>query len=321
MQRPVEIRVARGGCRLRQQGRNDEEGEAGDRGALAGGATASLSAAGPAGVTEVPRFGTRGRLDYDEHEDALLCHVCGRWKRNLAQHARLAHGLGADEYRELAGLNRTTRLITPSMRARLREAAAPTIERLRAEGRLRRWDEDPEKFRRDKAAAVAVIRRGMSAEAREHRRSAVTPERRQAQSERRRERNLLGLDRASPEAISAGLHAAAGEGACHRCGQGFQRTVPRQLYCWRCGPEVERERGRESKRRARLRRKLGESATPRRAPPPAKDTTRDATCPRCRQTFRADSHRDKYCPPCRPAAIREYQRRWKARRRTEQVEV
>jgi hypothetical protein len=44
---------------------------------------------------DAPCFGTLGRLDYD----ALSCHICGEWKRNLAQHARLAHRLSADAYR------------------------------------------------------------------------------------------------------------------------------------------------------------------------------------------------------------------------------
>lgn len=70
--------------------------------------------------------GTYGRLDYDAVEDALLCHVCGRWVKNLAQHACLSHKLSAADYREL-------------------EVSMPVIARLRAEGKLRRWHEDREK--------------------------------------------------------------------------------------------------------------------------------------------------------------------------------
>ena len=268
---------------------------------------------------DAPRFGTVGRLDYDALTDALCCHVCGEWKRNLAQHARLAHRLSADAYRALAGLNRTTKLVTPTMRARLRDVGVPVIERLRAEGRLRRWDEDREKFRRDKAAAVAAIRQGLRPEGRRRRSEAfTTAEERRARAERRRQRNLARLDRATPAAIAAGIRRAAGERACERCGQRYAATGIRQCYCPACRIEAERERGRESARRARLRRKFGEAAAPKRTPP-ARDTSREAVCHRCRRPFRAASHRDRYCPPCRPEVAREYQRQWKARQRADQA--
>jgi hypothetical protein len=270
--------------------------------------------------SDAPRFGTFGRLDYDPLTDALCCHVCGQWKRNLAQHARLAHRLTSDEYRALAGLNRTTKLVTPTIRARLREVSVPLIERLRAEGRLRRWDEDREKFRRDKAAAVEAIRQGLRPEGRRRRIAAfTTAEERRVRAERRRQRNLAGLDRATPAAIAAGIRRAAGERTCERCGQRYEATGTRQRYCPACWIEAEREHGRESARRARLRRQLGEAAAPRRTPPPAKDTSREVVCPRCRQPFRAASHRDRYCPPCRPEVTREYQRQWKARKRADQA--
>lgn len=269
---------------------------------------------------DVTRFGAFGHLDYEALIDALCCHVCGQWKRNLAQHARLAHRLSADAYRALAGLNRTTKLVTPTMRARLREVGVPLIERLRAEGRLRRWDEDREKFRRDKAAAVEAIRQGLRPEGRRRRSDAfTTAEERRARAERRRQRNLAGLDRATPAAIAAGIRRAAGERTCECCGQRYEATGARQRYCSNCRIETERERGRDSARRARLRRKLGDAAAPRRTPPPAKGTSREVVCPRCRQPFRAASHRDRYCPPCRPQVAREYQRQWQVRQRAGQA--
>ncbi|GIW07417.1 MAG: hypothetical protein KatS3mg060_2222 [Dehalococcoidia bacterium] len=269
---------------------------------------------------DAPRFGTLGRLDYDALTDALCCHICGQWKRNLAQHARLAHRLSADAYRALAGLNRTTKLVTPTMRTRLREVGVPVIERLRAEGRLRRWDEDREKFRRDKAAAVEAIRQGLRQEGRRRRSEAfTTADERRDRAERRRQRNLAGLDRAAPAAIAAGIRRAAGERACERCGQRYAATATRQRYCPACRIEAEREHGRDSARRARLRKKVGEAAAPRRTPPTARDTSRVAVCPRCRRPFRAASHRDRYCPPCRPEAARAYQREWKAHQRADQA--
>lgn len=261
-------------------------------------------------------FGTIGRLEYDEGSDAFLCHVCGQWKRNLASHAMRAHNISPDEFRELAGLNRQTRLLVPSLRERLAVIGRPNIERARAAGKLPNWAEDPDKWRRDKANAVEAIREGIRAEGR-YRRSAAfsTPEEHQQRAERRRQRNLAGLDRASPEAISAGIRQAAGERTCERCGKSYAATGTRQRYCTVCQPDVERERGRESARRRRLRAKFGDTAAPRRSSPSTRDTSRDAICRRCGVTFCAASHRETYCPPCRPVAAREYQRRWKASKR------
>jgi hypothetical protein len=79
-------------------------------------------------MTDEPEFhGTLGVLECDEFEDKLRCHLCGDWYRNLAQHVRLVHGLSAHEYREIAGLNRQTRLVSPGMRAHLREITAPFL--------------------------------------------------------------------------------------------------------------------------------------------------------------------------------------------------
>jgi len=263
-------------------------------------------------------FAIIGHLEYDEDNDALLCHLCGAWKRNLASHALRAHRISANDYRELAGLNRQTRLMVPSLRERLAVVGRENIEQARAAGKLPNWAEDPEKWRRDKAAAVEAIREGLRPEGRHHRSEVLrTPGLRQQQAERRRQRNLAGLDRASPEAISKGIRLAAGERSCVRCGKSYGATGTRQRYCAVCQPEVERERGRESARRRRLRAKFGDAAAPRRIPPPTRDTSRDSVCRRCGVTFCAASHRDTYCPPCRPEVAREYQRRWKASKRAQ----
>jgi hypothetical protein len=257
-----------------------------------------------------------GRLEHDPEADALRCHVCGHGFRNLAQHARRTHGLDAAAYRELAGLNRRTRLVTPSLSERLREATAPTIARLRAEGKLRNWGEDPERLSRDKAAAVEALHGGLRAEGRDHRREWFTEERRRDLSERRRERNLSGEDRADGAAISRGLRrAAGGPRPCERCGGEYRPSVARQRYCEECRAVVARERGRDSKRRARLRAEHGEAAAPRRADPLGRDQGRDTACGRCRDRFRAASHRERYCHECRPVRQREYQRDWKRARR------
>lgn len=222
---------------------------------------------------EPPPFGEVGRLEYDPVEDALLCHVCGGHYHNLAQHARLTHHLGASEYRKVAGLNRQTPLVTPTMRERLREVAIPLIARLRTEGKLRRWDEDPNRWRECKEAAVQAVREGLRAEGSQHRRESWDPERRGERAEETRQRNLAGKLRATPEAIGEGL---------------------RRYYAEHPGA-VAHER---LKRMAKM-------------PKATERTAREVVCPRCGQTFRAMSHREKYCPECRPLAAREQNARWR----------
>lgn len=268
------------------------------------------------GGPDVPA-GADGRLEYDEGADALRCRVCGGWHRNLAQHARLAHGLSADAYRALAGLNRGTRLVSPGVSARLREATAPLIARLRAEGKLRNWGEDPERLARAKARAVEALREGLRPEGRESRRASWTAEGRLSRGERTRERNRAGELGGAPGAIARGLARAAeaaGPRACGRCGEEHRPRVPTQKYCDGCRPEVERQRSRDAARRRRLREREGEGPTPRRTDPLARDPSRDAACGRCGDAFRAASHRERYCPPCRPLRARELGREWRRRR-------
>jgi hypothetical protein len=224
-------------------------------------------------------YGRRGHLEYDPDEDRLLCHLCGGWFRSLASHARRAHSLSANDYRELAGLNRQTHLLSPGMRSRLREVTAPTITRLRAEGALRNWGEDAERRQRDKQAAISAIREGLRAEGSEHRRQSWSEERRRERAEFRRQRNLAGQDRATSEAISAGLKRYYAE-----------------------HPEaIDYERLRHMAHQPQI----------------SEKTARAVVCPRCQAEFTAPSHRDKYCPACRPALAREYDREYKRWRRQE----
>jgi len=190
----------------------------------------------------------RGALATDD-DGALLCHVCGLAYQRLAQHARLAHGLGAHEYRVLAGLNRQTVLFSTRERARLREQTAPLIARLRAEGALRTWAEDPERWARAKREAVAVLREeGLRPEGRARRRQAVTPERRAAMASRARQRNLAGELRASPEAIRAGLRHTL---VCADCGVSFETAGTRTVRCRPCRQAAQRAYDRAWKRARR----------------------------------------------------------------------
>jgi hypothetical protein len=262
------------------------------------------------------RHGTFGCLDVSVEDDRLLCCVCGHWFRNLAQHARIAHSLTADEYRAVAGLNRQTKLFSPGLRRRFSEITAPLIARLRAEGKLKRWDEDPERFRETKAAAVETLRQeGIAPEGRGRRRASWTDERRQSQGELTRRRNLSGDLRAPAGAISRGIRAAAGEGVCDLCGVVYQRTGTRQRYCPNCSAIALRTQSRESAQRRRRRLAEGDAAAPRRTDPLAGTVAREATCARCGETFEARSHREKYCHPCREVRQREYWREYAARQR------
>ena len=113
----------------------------------------------------------------------------------------LQHHLTAADYRGRAGLNCTTRLITPTMEEQLRQTSAPVIARLRAEGKLRRWDEDPEKWQHDKAAAVDVLHEGLRREGSQNRSAGFTADRRQDRAERTRAHNLSGELRADPQRL------------------------------------------------------------------------------------------------------------------------
>lgn len=192
-----------------------------------------------------------GRLDSDPVDGRLLCHVCGNAYRNLAQHARLAHGLDAHGYREFAGLNRTTRLMSAEYRDQIRVTSAPLIAKLRAAGKLRTWAEDRQKLAADKAAAVAALNSGLAAEALEHRRASWTEEKRTAQALITAERNRAGLLHATTAAIQAGL--ARTPQTCRNCGATFTRRSPRHYYCDPCAAERQRAYSRESAARKRQR--------------------------------------------------------------------
>jgi len=235
-------------------------------------------------MEETPRFGTLGRLDYDPIEDRLLCHLCGHWYHSLASHAWRAHQLTAAEYRELAGLNHQTRLITPTLRERLREVTAPLIARLRAEGKLRNWGEDRDRWEEDKAIATEVLHGGLRPEHARHSRERWTEEDRQKRAEQTRQRNLSGELRASPTAISKGIKRHYQEHPKYAEANAERLRALAHVY-----KVTEKE-------------------------------ARDATCPHCGRVFRAASHRDKYCSPCRPEVKREYHREWaRAKRREARV--
>ncbi len=64
-------------------------------------------------------YGQLGILSYDEIEDKVQCHICGRWFRSVASHVNKSHGWSADDYREEFGLNKGQSLICEGTREKL----------------------------------------------------------------------------------------------------------------------------------------------------------------------------------------------------------
>jgi len=156
----------------------------------------------------------------------------------------------AADYRELAGLNRTTPLIAPGLRERHRQRQGPRLRRLHAEGRIVTWADDPDWFAAVKSQAVQALRDGLRPEARQRRRALWDEARRARQGAWRRARNLAG-ERATPEQIAAGIRR--GTITCERCGAVVPRTGTRQRLCPDCRREHERAYQREWKQRKRAR--------------------------------------------------------------------
>jgi hypothetical protein len=77
------------------------EAPARERAAPPKGADAALSALGD---RDGPIFGELVVLA--EEGCRVQCHICGRWKKQLANHALYAHRVSPAEYRAIFGLNR-----------------------------------------------------------------------------------------------------------------------------------------------------------------------------------------------------------------------
>lgn len=75
-------------------------------------------------VGDVDGYGEYGVLDEDG--DGLLCHDCGHRFTHLGLHVWRAHGVTADEYREVHGLGRRG-LVVSETRARLAENARTAL--------------------------------------------------------------------------------------------------------------------------------------------------------------------------------------------------
>lgn len=71
-------------------------------------------------------FGEVGVME--EVEGRIRCACCGEWFENLAQHVRLRHDLGADDYRSIWGLKCGQALMGERMRAARRRRAVGRAE-------------------------------------------------------------------------------------------------------------------------------------------------------------------------------------------------
>lgn len=60
-------------------------------------------------------------------DDRVQCHICGQFFRSLAAHVTQRHAVRACEYRALFGLNATTALVGPSLRAVRRETGCRVL--------------------------------------------------------------------------------------------------------------------------------------------------------------------------------------------------
>ena len=67
--------------------------------------------------------GVYGRVD-ETADGRLVCHECGCGYLNLAAHVALAHGMSADEYRDVYELPRTVKLAAASVRGRIGRSSA-----------------------------------------------------------------------------------------------------------------------------------------------------------------------------------------------------
>ena len=60
-----------------------------------------------------------GALEYDEPNDSMKCHECGKFFKALARHVHKDHGMSARVYKRKHGLNQTSALVSESTRHKL----------------------------------------------------------------------------------------------------------------------------------------------------------------------------------------------------------
>ena len=95
-----------------------------------------------------------------EKDDKLLCHCCGEWFEELSRHVK-AHGLTADSYRSMWGLNCTTALAGERLRAQRAELGHRHGHRLAPSERKEPTTEQRSMWARNREArAETILARG-----------------------------------------------------------------------------------------------------------------------------------------------------------------
>lgn len=97
------------------------------------------------GEWDGPVYGQLGVLEVEE--DRVRGHACGRWYKAVSHHARWTHQLTAAEYRAIFGLNATTPLDAPALRALKRRNNASRLAQYHGLYAHLLSEEDPEERR------------------------------------------------------------------------------------------------------------------------------------------------------------------------------
>lgn len=79
-------------------------------------------------------FGYYGVLHYDEYDNLIECHICGKWYKFLAIHIYKSHQVLSDEYRDIFQLG-TLPLCIPDLSDKKRKIILERVER----GELPDW--------------------------------------------------------------------------------------------------------------------------------------------------------------------------------------
>jgi hypothetical protein len=87
----------------------------------------------------VDGFGYRGVLLRDTIEDKLQCHVCGKWYKAVATHARFAHGMTARDYKITYGLPLQSAICSRSTSAKLHDNGIKHKNNLNRCARTKKW--------------------------------------------------------------------------------------------------------------------------------------------------------------------------------------
>lgn len=76
--------------------------------------------------------GFQGVIMYDDKEDKVQCHLCGKWYRHVGLHAQGAHKIASDDYKDRFGLTRKIALCATSVSS----TRSGVMNRLRSSGRM-----------------------------------------------------------------------------------------------------------------------------------------------------------------------------------------